>query len=56
MLEEKFIEEVTKEIERIQEEMKFVESEYGNYIKEIQCMHKATKEFICIEEHRRYYS
>lgn len=55
MIRERFIQEIAKEIERIQAERQFVEIEYTNYIKEIECMHKATKTFSCIEKSKRHY-
>lgn len=48
MIQERFIEEIAKEIDRIESEREFVESEYNNYIKELKHMHNTAKEFSCI--------
>lgn len=48
MIQERFIEEIAKEIDRIELEREFVESEYNNYIKELQHIHNTAKEFSCI--------
>lgn len=55
MTEERFLEQITKEIERIQAQMEFMEVEYSNYIKELQNMHNTAKAFSFIEKFRRPY-
>lgn len=55
MIQERFIEEIAKEIERIEAEREFVEIEYSNYIKELQYMHNTAKEFSCIMKFRKCF-
>ncbi|MEN8435059.1 hypothetical protein NX821_002254 [Clostridium septicum] len=56
MIQERFIEEIAKEIERIETEREFVEIEYSNYIKELQNMHNIAKEFNCFMKPRKCFS
>ncbi|NEZ46257.1 hypothetical protein FDF74_03400 [Clostridium niameyense] len=55
MMQERFIEEIAKEIEMIETEREFVEIECSNYIKEFQNMHNIEKEFNCFMKPRKYF-
>lgn len=53
MTEEIFIEEIAKEIERLEAEMEFIEIEYNNYIRERKYIDKSISEFKNIKQSQK---